>query len=144
MFCLPSTTSSESAGVRQGRRVWLTSRRISLYGATFGLFFLILYGYQLYDSRWFHPGGKPLFIDFLDNFLKVTSFYSRVRQWEGSQTGAEMVQGVVAVGVALCLWKVWRSPVARSSKYAFLILGSLIAAFGWVWRRSQETSLPNG
>ena len=408
MFCLPSTTSSESSGVRQCRRVWLTSRRISLYGATFGLFFLILYGYQLYDSRWFHPGGSPLFLDYgvfwkmahlaaqgqavsayradlvgqhlegfldqrepvtfgwfyppyfffylypfsglkplvgygwfmglsaallcsgiyatwptratlwalfgfsglwlnlmigqngfltaglvvwglywlekkpvlagiaigvlsfkpqlgvlfplvllagrewrclisamvtvcflvltsllvygggvwlawvqalirahqelgqvgLEHLLKVTSFYSWVRQWGGSQTEAEMVQGAVAVGVALCLWKVWRSPVARSSKYALLILGSLmvspyvleydltwlavwgvwwgrglaengqpwergmmvsfwgvpaltyvmthgnwalpvaqlslIATFGWVWRRSQETSLLDG
>ena len=119
-----------------------------------------------------------------------------------------MVQGMIAVGVALCLWKVWRSPVARSSKYALLILGSLmvspyvleydltwlavwgawwgrglaensqpgergmmvflwgvpaliyvmthqnwalpiaqlslIAAFWWVWKRSQETSLLDG
>ncbi|QKE39289.1 glycosyltransferase family 87 protein [Ferrovum myxofaciens] len=409
MPCLPSTTSDESAGVRQGDRMnWLTARRISLYGAAFGLFFLILYGQELYGSRWFHPGGKPLFLDYgvfwtmarlaaqgqaksayladlvgqhlvgfldqrepvtfgwfyppyfffylypfsglmplvsygcfmglsaalfcsgiyvtwpsratlwalfgfsgfwlnlnfgqngfltaglvawglywlekkpilagitigllsfkpqlgvlfplvlvagrewrclisamvtvcflmlasllvygagpwqawvqallrahqelgqagLEHLIKVTSYYSWVRQWGGSQTGAEMVQAVVAVGVALCLWKVWRSPVARSSKYALLILGSLMvspyvlqydltwlavwgvwwgrglvgksqpvektlmvmvwvvpaltyvtthrnwtlpiaqlslmAAFWWVWRRSQETSLPNG
>ncbi|NDU88747.1 MAG: DUF2029 domain-containing protein, partial [Ferrovum sp.] len=144
----------------------------------------------------------------LEHLLKVTSYYSWVRQWGGSQTGAEMVQGGMAGMVAWCLWKVWRSPVARSSKYALLILGSLMvspyvlqydltwlavwgvwwgrglvgksqpvektlmvmvwvvpaltyvtthrnwtlpiaqrslmAAFWWVWRRSQETSLPNG
>jgi hypothetical protein len=64
----------------------------------------------------------------LEHLLKVTSFYSWVRQWGGSQTEAEMVQGMVAVGIALCLWKVWRSPVARSSKYALLILGALMVS----------------
>jgi hypothetical protein len=64
----------------------------------------------------------------LEHLLKVTSYYSWVRQWGGSPTGAEMVQGGMAAGVAGCLWQVWRRPVPRSSKYALLILGALMAS----------------
>ena len=329
MSCPPSTISDPSVGVRpEGGTPWWTLQRISLYGATFGLFFLILYGQELYDSRWFHPGGKPLFLDYgvfqtmtrlaaqgqatsaylsdlvgqhlvgfldqrapvtfgwfyppyfffylypfsglmplasyggfmgfsaalfcsgiymtwpnratlwalfgfsgfwlnlnfgqngfltaglvawglywlekkpvlagiaigllsfkpqlgilfplalvagrewrclfsalatvfflvlssllvygvgawmdwahaliraqqelgqygLEPLLKVTSYYSWVRQWGGSQTWAKMVQGGVTAGVAGCLWTVWRRPVPRSSKYALLILGALMAS----------------
>ncbi|NDU86396.1 MAG: DUF2029 domain-containing protein [Ferrovum sp.] len=47
-----------------GREVWLTSRRIRVYGLAFALFFSVVFGAQVRDSLWLRPGGQPLFLDF--------------------------------------------------------------------------------